>query len=67
MKPSKTRRDLQIRLIQPADNRAVAAIIRLVMTEFKAMGCGKHGFKILEEPMGDTGYSSCETWMARDL
>lgn len=158
---------LQIRLIEPGDNGAVAGIIRLVMTEFNAVGCGysisdaevddmftaystgnsafyvvtlndkllgcggfgrlkgagpetcelrkmyfkselrglgvgtkllqiclqearnmgyqrcyletmggmkqaqrlygKHGFKVLDQPMGDTGHSSCETWMARDL
>ena len=28
---------------------------------------GKHGFEYLDEPMGDTGHSSCGTWMARDL
>jgi len=28
---------------------------------------GKHGFKYLEEPMGNTGHTSCGTWMARDL
>ncbi len=28
---------------------------------------GKYGFKYLDKPMGDTGHSSCGTWMARDL
>ena len=28
---------------------------------------GKHGFKYLEEPMGNTGHNSCGTWMAKDL
>ncbi len=28
---------------------------------------GRHGFKNLEHPMGNTGHSSCETWMAREL
>jgi putative acetyltransferase len=28
---------------------------------------GKHGFKYLDKPMGDTGHTSCGTWMARDL
>lgn len=27
----------------------------------------KHGFKYLDEPMGNTGHTSCGTWMARDL
>lgn len=167
MKTGKNPPDLQIRLIQPDDNGAVARIIRLVMTEFKAVGCGysisdtevddmynayssgrsafyvvtlndkilgcggfgrlngagpdtcelrkmyfkselrglgigtkllklclqeakrlgyqhcyletmggmkqarrlygKHGFETLDEPMGNTGHSSCETWMAREL
>jgi len=31
---------LNIRPIEPADNAVVAEIIRLVMTEFKAVGCG---------------------------
>jgi putative acetyltransferase len=31
---------LQIRLIEPDDNAEVADIIRLVMTEFEAVGCG---------------------------
>ena len=159
--------DLQIRLIESQDNTEVADIIRLVMTEFKAVGCGysindaeiddmhhaysspnsefyvvvlddkvrgcggyaplnggdedtcelrkmyfraelrglgvgtqllelcleraaragfhncyletmdgmqqaqrlygKYGFKYLDKPMGDTGHSSCGTWMAREL
>lgn len=167
MSPSRAKPDLKIRPIQPTDNRAVADIIRLVMTEFKAVGCGysisdaevddmytayssgrsafyvvtlndeilgcggfgrlndagsdtcelrkmyfkaelrglgvgtkllelclqearrhgyercyletmggmkqarrlygKHGFKTLDEPLGNTGHSSCETWMVRDL
>lgn len=158
---------LQIRLIEPGDNAEVADIIRLVMTEFEAVGCGysindaeiddmhraytpqdsefyvvvldgkvrgcggfaplnggnddtcelrkmyfraelrglgvgtqllglcleraaktgfrncylettkgmqqaqrlygKHGFKYLDQPMGDTGHGSCGTWMAREL
>ncbi|NOR20911.1 MAG: GNAT family N-acetyltransferase [Xanthomonadales bacterium] len=32
--------NLQIRLIEPQDNAEVADIIRLVMTEFEAVGCG---------------------------
>ena len=28
---------------------------------------GKHGFKYLEAPLGDTGHGSCETWMAKEL
>jgi len=28
---------------------------------------GKHGFKYLDKPMGNTGHSSCGTWMARKL
>lgn len=28
---------------------------------------GKHGFKYLEEPMGNTGHNSCGTWMAKNL
>ena len=28
---------------------------------------GKYGFKYLDKPMGDTGHSSCGTWMARNL
>lgn len=28
---------------------------------------GKYGFKYLDEPMGNTGHSSCGTWMAREL
>jgi len=28
---------------------------------------GKYGFKYLDKPMGDTGHSSCGTWMAREL
>ena len=28
---------------------------------------GKHGFEYLDKPMGDTGHSSCGTWMAREL
>ena len=27
----------------------------------------RHGFKTLDKPMGNTGHSSCETWMAREL
>ena len=32
--------NLEIRLIEKADNAVIAEIIRLVMTEFKAVGCG---------------------------
>ena len=167
MRDFKDHGDIRIRLIEPGDNAVVADIIRLVMTEFNAVGCGfsindaevddmygaykdansafyvvtrngvvlgcggigrlkgagpetcelrkmyfkaelrglgigtkllnmcldearrlgyrrcyletmggmkqaqrlygKHGFKVLDEPMGNTGHSSCETWMARDL
>jgi putative acetyltransferase len=28
---------------------------------------GKHGFKYLDQPLGETGHTSCGTWMARDL
>ena len=28
---------------------------------------GGHGFKYLDQPMGNTGHTSCGTWMARDL
>jgi putative acetyltransferase len=28
---------------------------------------GKHGFKYLDEPMGNTGHTSCGTWMVREL
>ena len=28
---------------------------------------GQHGFKYLDERKGDTGHSSCGTWMAREL
>ena len=28
---------------------------------------GKHGFKYLDQPMGNTGHTSCGTWMARKL
>jgi len=28
---------------------------------------GRHGFKYLDKPMGNTGHSSCGTWMARAL
>jgi putative acetyltransferase len=28
---------------------------------------GKHGFRYLDQPMGNTGHTSCGTWMARDL
>ena len=28
---------------------------------------GKHGFEYLDKPMGNTGHSSCGTWMARKL
>ena len=28
---------------------------------------GKHDFKYLDEPLGNTGHSSCGTWMAKDL
>lgn len=28
---------------------------------------GKHGFKYLDQRMGNTGHNSCGTWMARDL
>jgi putative acetyltransferase len=167
MNKSKTKPGLQIRLIETGDNARVADIIRLVMTEFQAVGCGysindsevddmfnayasadsafyvvtlhdrilgcggfgplvggdantcelrkmyfkselrglgagtmllelclkeakragfercyletmnnmeqaqrlygKHGFKYLDTPMGNTGHTSCGTWMARDL
>ena len=28
---------------------------------------GKHGFRYLDNPMGNTGHTSCGTWMARKL
>ena len=28
---------------------------------------GRYGFKYLDKPMGNTGHSSCGTWMARKL
>jgi putative acetyltransferase len=28
---------------------------------------GKYGFKYLDKPMGNTGHSSCGTWMAKKL
>lgn len=28
---------------------------------------GKYGFKYLDKPMGNTGHTSCGTWMARNL
>ncbi len=28
---------------------------------------GKYGFKYLDKPLGNTGHSSCGTWMARKL
>jgi len=28
---------------------------------------GKHGFSYLDGPMGNTGHTSCGTWMAREL
>jgi len=28
---------------------------------------GRHGFKYLEQPMGNTGHSGCSTWMVREL
>ena len=28
---------------------------------------GKHGFRYLNNPMGNTGHTSCGTWMARKL
>ncbi len=164
---SNQKANLQIRLIEEADNTVVANIIRLVMTEFEAVGCGfsigdsevddmyaayshersafyvveldgrvlgcggfgpltgadektcelrkmyfrselrglgvgtrllklcleeaakagyrncyletmdnmeqakrlygRHGFKYLEHPMGNTGHTSCGTWMVREL
>lgn len=167
MNKSKHKPKLSIRLIEKSDNAVIAEIIRLVMTEFKAVGCGysindsevddmytayapeksafyvvelkgrilgcggfapltgaeqdtcelrkmyfkselrglgvgtqllnlcldeatragfrhcyletmdnmeqaqrlygKYGFKYLDQPMGNTGHSSCGTWMARKL
>lgn len=28
---------------------------------------GRHGFKYLDQPMGNTGHTSCGTWMVRKL
>jgi len=28
---------------------------------------GRHGFKYLDQPMGNTGHTSCGTWMAKAL
>ena len=167
MNQTRQKADLKIRLIEKKDNAVIADIIRLVMTEFKAVGCGysindsevddmytayapersafyvvelngkvlgcggfgqltgadedtcevrkmyfkselrglgvgskllnlclesarqagfrhcyletmdsmeqaqrlygKHGFEYLDKPMGNTGHSSCGTWMAREL
>jgi putative acetyltransferase len=27
----------------------------------------RHGFRVLDEPMGDTGHGSCNHWMLKDL
>ena len=27
----------------------------------------KYGFRYLDKPMGNTGHTSCGTWMAKDL
>lgn len=40
MNQTKQKTDLKIRLIEKHDNAVIADIIRLVMTEFKAVGCG---------------------------
>jgi putative acetyltransferase len=40
MNQNKRRKNLKIRLIEKDDNTVVADIIRLVMTEFEAVGCG---------------------------
>ncbi len=40
MNQSKRKPKLNIRLIEKSDNAVIAEIIRLVMTEFKAVGCG---------------------------
>mgnify|MGYP001816556460 FL=1 len=40
MNKAKGNASLQIRPIEEGDNKAVADIIRLVMTEFEAVGCG---------------------------
>lgn len=40
MKQDSNNAGLKIRLIEKKDNTVVAEIIRLVMTEFKAVGCG---------------------------
>ena len=40
MNQTKLKANLKIRLIENKDNAVIADIIRLVMTEFKAVGCG---------------------------
>jgi putative acetyltransferase len=40
MNQNKHKAKLNIRLIEKSDNAVIAEIIRLVMTEFKAVGCG---------------------------
>jgi putative acetyltransferase len=56
MEQGKTPPDIQIRPIGKGDNQAVAEIIRLVMTEFKAVGSG---FSITDSEVDDmhTAYS----------
>ena len=36
------------------------------MEQARALYAG-HGFRILDEPMGDTGHGSCNHWMLKDL
>jgi len=54
---NKTRSKLSIRLIEKKDNAVIAEIIRLVMTEFEAVGCG---YSINDSEVDDmyTAYAS---------
>jgi putative acetyltransferase len=36
------------------------------MEQARALYAG-HGFRVLDEPMGDTGHGSCNHWMLKDL
>jgi len=57
MKQNRNRPNISIRLIEKKDNAAIADIIRLVMTEFKAVGCG---YSINDSEVDDmyTAYAS---------
>jgi hypothetical protein len=49
MKSHKAERVAKIRPIEPGDNAVVAEIIRLVMAEFKAVGCGYSSNGLLQQ------------------